>query len=470
MLHSPSLRVSAPLRHRASRLVVKAQSSSNAKRPSSRTQKLRELLASPGIKKGPCCHDALSARLIERAGFPYAFMSGFCTSSAKLGAPDVGLISYGEMVDQGRYINEATHSMPIIGDGDTGYGNAMNVKRTVRGYAQAGFAGILIEDQIAPKSCGHVKGKKITGREEAVSRIRAAADARDEGADILIVARTDARQAVSLEEALWRAQAFADAGADILFIDALESAEEMQAFCNVDKNVPKLCIRAMEIALEGLKDGKIPDERSLGSFGDIQAAVGFPDYYTEEASSYKTHPLPPAALGQLKPTTAGTKEHKRERFGASTRTPSDPPSTSVPVSEPSPVKDTAAPKQPPKADAAAPEPVPQVVEADVVVEQPTPKQPPKADTADPEPLLQMVEADAVDEELSQAAVMVTSRKPSGGEDSDQSSSSSGSRKSIGDGEDRRSKFFLVKITDGTSGYVKLETRIPAGFLSGLTAL
>lgn len=98
-----------------------------------------------------------------------------------------------------RCIHEATKRMPIIGDGDTGYGNALNIKRTVRGYAAAGFAGILIEDQVAPKSCGHVKGKKVVTREEAVSRIRAAVDARNEGADILIVARTDARQAISLE-------------------------------------------------------------------------------------------------------------------------------------------------------------------------------------------------------------------------------------------------------------------------------
>ena len=122
----------------------------------------------------------------------------------------------------------------------------MNVKRTVKGYAQAGFAGILIEDQIAPKSCGHVKGKKVVGREEAVSRIRAAADARDEGAYILILARTDARQAESLEEAMWRVQAFADAGADILFVDALESEAEMRAFCRVAPSVPKVSCQSLQ--------------------------------------------------------------------------------------------------------------------------------------------------------------------------------------------------------------------------------
>ncbi|EFJ44243.1 hypothetical protein VOLCADRAFT_65045, partial [Volvox carteri f. nagariensis] len=270
----------------------------------------------------PCCHDALSAKLIEQAGFPYAFMSGFCTSAARLGAPDTGLISYSEMVDTGRYIHESTRSLPVIGDGDTGYGNAMNVKRTVRGYAQAGFAGILIEDQVAPKSCGHVRGKRVVGREEAVARIRAAVDARcvEEGADILIVARTDARQAVSLEEALWRAQAFAEAGADVLFIDALESEEEMQAFTALGgpaAGLPKMAnmlegggktpvlppsalqamgfklvayplsllgvsIQAMQDALAGLRRGRIPPVEAMGTFADIQEVVGFPAYFAEE--------------------------------------------------------------------------------------------------------------------------------------------------------------------------------------------
>lgn len=121
----------------------------------------------------------------------------------------------------------------MAGDGDTGYGNVNNVQRTVKGYAQAGFAGILIEDQVSPKSCGHVRGKIVVGRKEALSRISAAVDGRNEGQDIVIVGRTDARQAESLDEALWRAAAFADAGVDILFIDALESVEEMKAFCKV---------------------------------------------------------------------------------------------------------------------------------------------------------------------------------------------------------------------------------------------
>ena len=197
----------------------------------SAVQKLRDLLARPGAHVAPACYDALSARMIERAGFEVSFMSGFAVSAARLGLPDTGLISYAEMVQQGRDICNAT-SIPIIGDGDTGYGNALNVKRTIQGYAQAGFACAMIEDQVAPKRCGHTRGKLVVSRDEALGRIQAAVDARDEGADILIMARTDARATDGFDEALWRIQAFADIGADILFLEAPESEAEMQAFCD----------------------------------------------------------------------------------------------------------------------------------------------------------------------------------------------------------------------------------------------
>ncbi|RLM64803.1 uncharacterized protein C2845_PM16G05670 [Panicum miliaceum] len=201
---------------------------------------LRRILATPGAHQAPCCFDALGARLVERAGFPIGFMGGFCVSAARLGLPDVGLISFGEMVDQGRLINEAV-SIPVIGDGDNGYGNSMNIKRTIKGYINAGFAGIMLEDQVAPKACGHTEGRKVISREEAIMHIKAAVDARNEsGSDIVIVARSDSRQAISLDEALWRVKAFADAGADVLFIDALASVEEMKAFCAVAPGVPKM--------------------------------------------------------------------------------------------------------------------------------------------------------------------------------------------------------------------------------------
>lgn len=277
---------------------------------------LREMMTRPGLLVGPCCHDALSAKLIERAGFPFVFMSGFTTSAARLGAPDAGLITFTEMLDTGLSVHEATHSIPVIGDGDNGYGNVVNVRRTVGAYARAGFAGVLIEDQIAPKSCGHVRGKRVLSRGEAVMKIRAAADERDEsGTGICILARTDARRADSLDEALWRVAAFADAGADILFIDALDSKEEMRRFCELRgvEEVPKLAnmleggrsplltlgeleemgfklvayplsllgvsIRAMEDALVGLKQGKIPPPAKLPTFETIQEVVGFPEYF-----------------------------------------------------------------------------------------------------------------------------------------------------------------------------------------------
>ncbi len=274
--------------------------------------RLRDLLDEPGLLRMPCCFDALSAKLIERAGFPLTFMSGFAVSAARLGLPDTGLISYAEMLDQGHNICAAV-GIPVIGDADTGYGNAVNVKRTVRGYAQAGFACAIIEDQLAPKRCGHTRGKQVVDRGEAVSRIRAAADARDEGAGILILARTDALATHGLDEALWRAQAFADAGADIVFVEAPRDERQMAAVCAaVDRpcmanlveggDTPVLAPRelealgyrlaaypltlisaatvAMERALDALKSGEPADEL-LMPFAELRARVGFPEYDAE---------------------------------------------------------------------------------------------------------------------------------------------------------------------------------------------
>ncbi|KAF3778299.1 2-3-dimethylmalate lyase [Nymphaea thermarum] len=275
---------------------------------------LRRLLSSPGVHQGPACFDALSAKLVEKAGFDYCFMS---VSAARLALPDVGLISYGEMVDQGFQITNAV-SIPIIGDGDNGYGNHMSVKRTVKGFIKAGFAGIILEDQVSPKACGHTQGRKVVSREEAVMRIKAAVDARNEsGLDIVIVARTDSRQAISLEESLWRAKAFGDAGADVLFIDALASKEEMISFCEVYPLLPKMAnmlegggktpiftpveldeigfklvsyplsligvsMRAMQEALGAIKSGRLPPPSCLPTFEEIKDTLGFNAYYEEE--------------------------------------------------------------------------------------------------------------------------------------------------------------------------------------------
>jgi len=256
----------------------------------------------------PCCYDALSARAIERAGFELTFMSGFAVSAARLGVPDTGLISYGEMVGQGRDLCAAV-TFPVIGDGDTGYGNPANVRRTVEGYAAAGFACVMIEDQLAPKRCGHTRGKEVVGRDEAVARIRAAVDARVEGADILVMARTDARATHGLDEALWRGQAFADLGADLVFVEAPQTEAEMERACREvpaplmanlveDGDTPWLSheqleqlgfkiaaypltllsasVAAMEAALESLRGGESAERRL--SFEALRERVGFPEY------------------------------------------------------------------------------------------------------------------------------------------------------------------------------------------------
>ena len=196
---------------------------------------LRGLLrsaAEPGtIVQAPGCFDGLSARLLEQAGFQAGFLGGFSVAAARLGLPDVGLLSYGEMVDQARSVCAAT-SLPIIGDGDTGYGNPINAERTLLGYAQAGLACVMIEDQVWPKRCGHTAGKEVVDRDEAVQRIRACARTRNEhGLDILVMARTDACATHGLDEALWRAESFAAAGADITFVEALETTEQMKRYC-----------------------------------------------------------------------------------------------------------------------------------------------------------------------------------------------------------------------------------------------
>ncbi len=280
---------------------------------------LRTLLADRRPLVMPCCFDALSARLVERAGFPLTFMSGFAVAATRLALPDTGLISFGEMVDQGRQICRAV-GIPVIGDGDTGYGNALNVKRTVAGYAAAGFAGVMIEDQQWPKRCGHTRGKAVVDRAEAVTRIRAAADARAEGADVVLVARTDARASHGLDEAIARARAFHDAGADILFVEAPQSEAELAAIAAalpptsikmanlVEGGATPLlppsrlealgftllaypltllstAAKAMTEALEGLKNGQHPFDMVM-EFGALRSLVGF-DAYDAEATRYR---------------------------------------------------------------------------------------------------------------------------------------------------------------------------------------
>lgn len=192
---------------------------------------LRRRFAARDLVVAPCSFDALSARIIALAGFPATFMSGFGVAAARYGLPDNGIIGYAEMVETLRLICAANPDLAVIGDGDTGYGNAMNVRATVTGYARAGAAAIMIEDQLAPKKCGHMEGKTVVPFEEARMRIRAAVDARREsGLDIVIVARTDARATHGFDDAMTRLRAFRDEGADLLFLEAPADEDELRRF------------------------------------------------------------------------------------------------------------------------------------------------------------------------------------------------------------------------------------------------
>jgi len=193
--------------------------------------RLSESLEGDSVLQIPGCYDALSARLIERNGFQAGFLGGFSMAAARLGLPDMGLLSYSEAVDTARTVC-AGSSIPIIGDADTGYGNPINAQRSLLGYANAGLACIMIEDQVWPKRCGHTEGKTVVPRDEAISRIRACRQIREQhGLDILIMARTDAMATDGFEEALYRTQAFSDEGADITFLEAPESTDQMEAYC-----------------------------------------------------------------------------------------------------------------------------------------------------------------------------------------------------------------------------------------------
>jgi len=166
----------------------------------------------------PGAYDGISARLVQDAGFPAVYMTGYGTAASRLGLPDLGFAGLGEMADHARNL-AAVLDVPLIADADTGYGNALNVRRTVQAYEAAGVAALHIEDQITPKRCGHLSGHEIVPRSEFVGKIRAAVDARTDP-DLLVIARTDAISAVGLDEALRRGEAAAKAGADVLFIEA----------------------------------------------------------------------------------------------------------------------------------------------------------------------------------------------------------------------------------------------------------
>ncbi len=204
----------------------------------SAARRLRELMSGDEPVVAPGAYDALSARLIEQAGFGAVYMTGFGTAASYLGRPDVGLLGMSEMADQARRIAAAV-SLPVIADADTGYGNPLNVVRTAQTYERAGVAALHIEDQLAPKRCGHMDGKQLIPAAEMAEKVKAAVAARSDP-DFAVIARTDARAVEGLPAALERARRYRDAGADVLFVEAPETEAEVETIAATLSDVPLL--------------------------------------------------------------------------------------------------------------------------------------------------------------------------------------------------------------------------------------
>jgi 2-methylisocitrate lyase-like PEP mutase family enzyme len=216
-------------------------------------KRLRELIERPGITVAPGAYDAFSARLIEEAGFDAVYMTGFGTAASTLGYPDIGLLTMTDMVTNVKRIADAV-TIPLIADADTGYGNHLNVIRTVEEYDKAGCAAIQIEDQISPKRCGHMEGHKLVSPGEMAAKIRAAVKARKDK-DMVIIARTDAISAEGFDEAISRANIYREEGADVLFVEAPTEIKQLEmipglvkgpTLINVAPKTPYLHIKKYE--------------------------------------------------------------------------------------------------------------------------------------------------------------------------------------------------------------------------------
>lgn len=217
------------------------------------TTALKQLLESDEITVAPGAHDALTARVIENTGFPAVYMTGYGQAASHLGRPDIGLMSMTEMVARARNIAEVVN-VPVIADADTGFGNVINVIRTVREYEAANVAAIQIEDQVLPKRCGHMTGREVVPVEEMAGKIKAAVATRTDP-DFLIVARTDARTVYGIDAAIDRAKAYEDAGADVIFVESPESVEEMH---KINEAVSKPTLANM---VEGGRTPMLPNEK-----------------------------------------------------------------------------------------------------------------------------------------------------------------------------------------------------------------
>jgi 2-methylisocitrate lyase-like PEP mutase family enzyme len=248
-----------------------------------RPRRLRELLSGPDFLLAPGAADALTARLIEEAGFPVCYVTGAGIANARFGMADVGLATGTEIVESVRAIAAAT-ILPTICDADTGYGNAINVMRTVFEFERAGAAGIQLEDQVTPKRCGHFSGKAVVDAPEMVQKIRAAVAART-NPDFVIVARTDARAVHGLDDALERAHAYRDAGADVLFVEAPTTVEELRRIPREVPGVPHLVnlveggrtpvLPAEELAAIGFKIGIYANFCLRAAVKAVQDGLGF---------------------------------------------------------------------------------------------------------------------------------------------------------------------------------------------------
>ncbi|MEA4892310.1 MAG: isocitrate lyase/PEP mutase family protein [Peptococcaceae bacterium] len=215
--------------------------------------KLRQLFNEGKFIVAPGAHDALTAKIIGKVGFDAVYMTGYGQAASHLGCPDVGLMTFTEMLARANAIVEAA-GVPVVADADTGFGNAVNVMRTVKEYEKAGVAVIQLEDQVMPKKCGHMTGRQVVPMEEMVGKIKAAVDARTD-ADFMIMARTDARTVHGIEEAIRRGRAYKEAGADIIFIESPESEEEMK---KINESIPGLTLANM---VEGGRTPLLPNQK-----------------------------------------------------------------------------------------------------------------------------------------------------------------------------------------------------------------
>ncbi len=223
------------------------------------TARMRALLARPGCLVVPGVADAFAARMVKMEGFEAVYMTGFGTTLSRLGMPDVGLLTANEMIDNASRIVDAS-GLPVIADADTGYGNAINTRRTIRDYEKAGVAGVHLEDQAWPKRCGHLAGKRVIPTAEMVGKIKAACDARRDE-DFVIISRTDAIAVEGMDAALERSERYREAGADVLFIEAPVGREQVEVVSRRFKGVPLLYNMA--------SSGKTPDlpAEELGMLG-----------------------------------------------------------------------------------------------------------------------------------------------------------------------------------------------------------